>query len=98
MQEFPYPTTTEAIDVQAGVRFCARHCFILETISIDIKPKVRTARPGYDVLLRDEFLATAAWEGKTCGGLPAKTPAKKLSCFTQSLGAMSRLVRLTKRS
>ena len=45
-QEFPYLTITEAMDVHAGVTFSARHCFMLETISINVKPKVRMTGPG----------------------------------------------------
>jgi hypothetical protein len=87
MQEFPYLTTTEAVDVQAGVRFCTRYCFILETISIDIKPKIRTARPGYDVLLRDEFLATAAWERENLRWLTGENSSQEIVMLHSELGS-----------
>ncbi|KAH8815125.1 hypothetical protein F5884DRAFT_746687 [Xylogone sp. PMI_703] len=66
-EEFPYLTITEAYDVQAGVRFCARHCFLLETISINIKPHVRMSGPGYDVSLKDDLWQQLLAKGKICG-------------------------------
>lgn len=46
--DFPYLTVCEVNDVAAGVRFSARHCFMLETLSVHIKPRLRihgVARP-----------------------------------------------------
>ncbi|OAA73282.1 F-box domain, cyclin-like protein [Cordyceps fumosorosea ARSEF 2679] len=39
--DFPYLTVCEVRDVQAGVRFSARHCFMLETLSVHVKPRLR---------------------------------------------------------
>ncbi|KAM3505872.1 hypothetical protein MY11210_007782 [Beauveria gryllotalpidicola] len=47
--DFPYLTICEANDAAAGVRFSARHCFMLETMSVHIKPRLRihgVARPA----------------------------------------------------
>ncbi|EJP61336.1 F-box domain-containing protein [Beauveria bassiana ARSEF 2860] len=47
--DFPYLTVCEANDAAAGVRFSARHCFMLETLSVHIKPRLRihgVARPA----------------------------------------------------
>jgi hypothetical protein len=39
-EDFPYLTVTEMLDFAAGVRITARHCFILETLSVHIRPTV----------------------------------------------------------
>ncbi|KAK3181443.1 hypothetical protein K4F52_007305 [Lecanicillium sp. MT-2017a] len=39
--DFPYLTVCEVNDVAAGLRFSARHCFMLETLSVHIRPKLR---------------------------------------------------------
>ncbi|KAK4105531.1 hypothetical protein N658DRAFT_492004 [Parathielavia hyrcaniae] len=39
-EDFPYLTVTEMVDFAAGVRVTARHCFILETLSVHIRPTV----------------------------------------------------------
>ncbi|KAF4627368.1 hypothetical protein G7Y89_g10787 [Cudoniella acicularis] len=66
-EEFPYLTITEAVDANAGVIFSARHCFMLETISINIKPKIRMIGPGYEVSLRDDIWQQLLGKGKLCG-------------------------------
>jgi len=43
------------MDVEAGVTFSARHCFMLETISINVKPRVQMMGPGYEISLRDDL-------------------------------------------
>lgn len=47
-EEFPYLTVSEAVDFRAGVRVAARHCFMLETISVHVRPSltVRGVRGG----------------------------------------------------
>lgn len=45
-QEFPYLTIIEAMDVEAGITFSARHCFMLKTKKINVKPRVQTTGPG----------------------------------------------------
>ncbi|AEO70417.1 f4287954-6673-4200-ae0c-b93129e60dc2 [Thermothielavioides terrestris] len=39
-EDFPYLTVTEMVDVAAGVRVTARHCFMLETLSVHVRPAV----------------------------------------------------------
>ncbi|KAH7329001.1 hypothetical protein B0I35DRAFT_473649 [Stachybotrys elegans] len=39
--DFPYLTVAEVFDASSGVRFSARHCFMLETLSVHIRPKLR---------------------------------------------------------
>ncbi|KAM7209072.1 hypothetical protein V8F20_000681 [Naviculisporaceae sp. PSN 640] len=37
-EDFPYLTVAEMVDFAAGVRITARHCFMLETISVHVRP------------------------------------------------------------
>lgn len=37
-EEFPYLTVSEMVDFRAGVRVTARHCFMLETLSVHVRP------------------------------------------------------------
>lgn len=67
VKEFPYLTITEAMDANAGVVFSARHCFMLETISINIKPKIKMIGPGYEISLRDDLWQQLLGKGKICG-------------------------------
>lgn len=39
-EDFPYLTVTEMVDFAAGVRVTARHCFMLETMSVHVRPAV----------------------------------------------------------
>ncbi|KAL7937773.1 hypothetical protein V8C35DRAFT_293532 [Trichoderma chlorosporum] len=39
--DFPYVTHSEVFDAAAGVRVIARECFMLETLSVHIRPKIR---------------------------------------------------------
>ncbi|TAQ90522.1 hypothetical protein B7494_g1160 [Chlorociboria aeruginascens] len=66
-EAFPYLTITEAFDIEAGVRFCARHCFMLETISINVKPKLQMMGPGYEVSLSDDMWRQLLFMGKIYG-------------------------------
>jgi hypothetical protein len=66
-QEFPYLTITEAFDEEAGVKFSARHCFMLETISINVKPKVKMTVPGFEISLMDDLWSQLLGKGKICG-------------------------------
>ncbi|KAK3329000.1 hypothetical protein B0H66DRAFT_507045 [Apodospora peruviana] len=36
--DFPYLTVAEMVDFAAGVRVTARHCFMLETLSVHVRP------------------------------------------------------------
>lgn len=39
-EDFPYLTVTEMVDFAAGVRVTARHCFMLESLSVHVRPAV----------------------------------------------------------
>lgn len=39
-EEFPYLTVSEMVDFKAGVRVTARHCFMLETLSVHARPSL----------------------------------------------------------
>ncbi|KAK4193324.1 hypothetical protein QBC35DRAFT_481229 [Podospora australis] len=39
-EDFPYLTVAEMVDFAAGVRVTARHCFMLETLSVHVRPAV----------------------------------------------------------
>jgi hypothetical protein len=49
------------------VVFSARHCFMLETISINLKPRVYMTGPGYEISLRDDLWQQLLAKGKICG-------------------------------
>ncbi|KAE8447632.1 hypothetical protein EG329_010603 [Mollisiaceae sp. DMI_Dod_QoI] len=66
-EEFPYLTVSEAVDAEAGVVYSARHCFMLETISINIKPRVHMSGPGYEISLRDDLWVQLMEKGKIYG-------------------------------
>jgi hypothetical protein len=60
-------TVTEARDANAGVVFSARKCFTFETISINLKPQVHMAGPGYEISLKDDLWKQLLAKGKICG-------------------------------
>jgi hypothetical protein len=66
-KEFPYLTITEARDAKAGVVFSARNCFMLESISISLKPEAHRTEPGYEISLRDDLWQQLLEKGKICG-------------------------------
>ena len=66
-KEFPYLTISEAVDTLAGVKFSARHCFMLETISIQVKPKIQMSGPSYEISLGDDLWPQLLGKGKICG-------------------------------
>lgn len=39
--DFPYLTVSEVFDAASGVRISARQCFMLETLSVHVRPKLR---------------------------------------------------------
>lgn len=49
------------------MKFSARHCFMLETISIHLKPKIQMNGPGYEISLRDDLWPELLGKGKICG-------------------------------
>lgn len=40
---------------------------MLETISINVKPKVHVTGPGYEISLRDDLWSQLLGKGKICG-------------------------------
>ncbi|PVH88577.1 hypothetical protein DL98DRAFT_446972 [Cadophora sp. DSE1049] len=66
-EEFPYLTVTEVVDSDAGVVFSARHCFMLEAISLEMTPKVHMKEPEYAISLRDDLWPQLLAKGKLCG-------------------------------
>jgi hypothetical protein len=66
-KEFPYLTITEARDAKAGVVFSGRKCFMLESISISLRPEVHRTEPGYDISLRDDLSQQLLANGNICG-------------------------------
>lgn len=46
-EEFPYLTVSEMVDFKAGVRVTARHCFMLETLSVHVRPSLSVRGLGY---------------------------------------------------
>jgi len=66
-EEFPYLTVTEVVDSAAGVVFSARHCFMLEAISLEITPKFDMNEPEHAISLRDDLWPQLLGKGKLCG-------------------------------
>ncbi|KAL5320586.1 hypothetical protein ACEPPN_011396 [Leptodophora sp. 'Broadleaf-Isolate-01'] len=66
-EEFPYLTVTEMVDSDAGVVLSARHCFMLEAISLEITSKVDMSEPEYAISLRDDLWPQLLGKGKLCG-------------------------------
>ncbi len=60
-EDFPYLTVTEMVDLAAGVRIAARHCFMLETLSVHVRPKIWVKGP-------DEARVGARATGSSRGG------------------------------
>ncbi|KAH7416962.1 F-box domain protein [Cadophora sp. MPI-SDFR-AT-0126] len=67
LQEFPYLTITEVVDFNAGVVFSARHCFMLEAISLEVTPKARMKEPEHAISLRDDLWPQLLGKGKLYG-------------------------------
>ncbi|KKY34824.1 putative f-box domain-containing protein [Diaporthe ampelina] len=56
-EDFPYLSVGEVVDFRAGVRVTARHCFMLETLSVHVRPSISVVELGVggdDELGRDE--------------------------------------------
>ncbi|KAL7821716.1 hypothetical protein V8C44DRAFT_315523 [Trichoderma aethiopicum] len=66
--DFPYVTLSEVFDAAAGVRVIARDCFMLETLSVHIRPRIRVQGVGPDgekVVSRRASSGTATTLGTT---------------------------------
>lgn len=55
------------VDFGAGVVFSARHCFMLEAISLEITPKLDMSEPEHAISLRDDLWPQLLGKGKICG-------------------------------
>ncbi len=53
-ENFPYLTVAEMVDFAAGVRVTARHCFMLETLSVHVRPAVAVKTPAEVTVDRDD--------------------------------------------
>lgn len=42
--DFPYLTVSKVYDAEAGVRITARHCFMMETLSVHVRPQLCVTR------------------------------------------------------
>lgn len=80
--DFPYLTVCEAYDVAAGVRISARHCFMLETLSVHMKPRLRIQ--GVDTVVdwsnsssSSSSSAMSEKADKTLGGAGSRPKARK---------------------
>lgn len=60
-------TISEVFDVDAGVRISAKQCFMIETISIHVKPQEHVAGPEYEASLKDEYWKQLLNKGNICG-------------------------------
>ncbi|POS73673.1 F-box domain-containing protein [Diaporthe helianthi] len=47
-EDFPYLSVGEVVDFRAGVRITARHCFMLETLSVHVRPSISVVELGVD--------------------------------------------------
>lgn len=47
-EDFPYLTVSEMVDGEAGVRVSARHCFMLETLSVHVRPRLTVGGEGLE--------------------------------------------------
>lgn len=45
-EDFPYLSVGEVVDFRAGVRVTARHCFMLETLSVHVRPSISVVELG----------------------------------------------------
>lgn len=51
--DFPYLTVSEVYDVSAGVRITARHCFMMETLSVHVRPQLCVVQYEGDTRMLD---------------------------------------------
>ncbi|KAL1872112.1 hypothetical protein Daus18300_004481 [Diaporthe australafricana] len=45
-EDFPYLSVDEVVDFRAAVRVTARHCFMLETLSVHVRPSISVVELG----------------------------------------------------
>ena len=53
-EDFPYLTVAEMVDFAAGVRITARHCFMLETVSVCVRNARVCVKPGPQLLAEEQ--------------------------------------------
>jgi hypothetical protein len=75
-EEFPYLTVSETVDAVAGVRIMARQCFMVESLSVFVMPRISmreeaaAADEGEDmpeVRFVDEMWGELMGKGRICG-------------------------------
>ncbi|ORY56710.1 uncharacterized protein BCR38DRAFT_355529 [Pseudomassariella vexata] len=74
-EEFPYLTVSEVVDAKAGIRIVARQCFMMETLSVFIVPRISVQEAGLDgegeesgeVRFADGMWAELMGKGVICG-------------------------------
>ncbi|KAK0657678.1 hypothetical protein B0T16DRAFT_66332 [Cercophora newfieldiana] len=64
-EEFPHLTVSEMLDADAGVRITARHCFILETLSVHVRPAKISVRGAAGASFADEDVTSENLRKKT---------------------------------
>lgn len=77
--DFPYVTLSEVFDAAAGVRVIARDCFMLETLSVHIRPRIRVQGVGPD----GEKVVSRRVSSGTATTTLASTPTTNHEPFSQ---------------
>lgn len=73
-EDFPYLSVGEVVDFRAGVRVTARHCFMLETLSVHVRPSISVVELG--VGGDDEFGQDEGDSSSDGGGADASAVAR----------------------
>ncbi|KAI8956344.1 hypothetical protein F4801DRAFT_526336 [Xylaria longipes] len=69
-EEFPYLTVSDVVDERAGVRIAARQCFVIETLSSFVLPKISlSAEPddAHEIQFADDMWKQLLGKGKIMG-------------------------------
>lgn len=77
-EDFPYLSVGEVVDFRAGVRITARHCFMLETLSVHVRPSISVVELGVggdDGIGRDEGGSSSDEGGASLAGADASAVA-----------------------
>lgn len=90
-EEFPYLTVGEVVDFRAGVRIAARHCFMLETLSVHVRPSLSLSVRGIlgdgDASSSSSLGSSRGGEGRGRGGSVDDQVSGRLRAMNQSSGA-----------
>ncbi|OTA07431.1 hypothetical protein A9Z42_0083250 [Trichoderma parareesei] len=101
--DFPYVTLSEVFDAAAGVRVIARDCFMLETLSVHIRPKIRVqgvgpngaklvsrrASSGTDTKKTTTTMTTTTFTNTATPSPQTQTPIEKNSTTTTAAAAIT---------